>query len=240
MKIALVDDDREQLQQLPAMIHRALQEYGIANEEISCFSGSEAFLTAWQPGGFDMIVLDIYMDEENGVELAQRIRQSDQNVALAFCTSSNEFATQSYEVNARYYLQKPVTQEKLSQMLRRMDLAQMEKRRSIQLPDGYRLLLHKLIYTNYVNHTVTFYIQGVQPHCIYITQAEVAQMLSDPFFFAVNKGSIVNFHMVKKIRSDGFLMQDGATVPIARRWYKEAKEAYMRFHFQKLSEEADD
>lgn len=238
MRIALVDDEREQLASLSALLRQALMNHGIQDGEVACFSCGEELLSAWQPGQFDMIMLDIYMSGMSGVELAQRIRACDHQAALVFCTSSNDFASESYEVQAAYYLCKPITTEKLETMLRRIDLNRLEKCRSIQLPDGYRLLLRKLIYTNYLNHTVTFYMQDTPSHVLYISQTEVAHLLSDPCFYAANKGNIVNFHMVRKVADDCFIMKDDTAVPIARRRYKEAKEAFTLFHFQKLSEEA--
>ncbi len=239
LKFAWIDDEPTELQHLSAMMQTVFADRGIPDSEIHGFSGRGDFFAVWHPGRFDIIVLDIFLGESDGVSIARQIRETDPTVALVFCSASNEFAAESYEVNARYYLQKPVTAKKLSLMLQRIDMEELEKLRSIQLPDGYRLLLRRLIYTNYFNHSVTFYIQGGDPHSLYITQTEVEQLLSDPCFYPANKGSIVNLYMVRKVTEDSFLMDDGTAVSIARRRYKEAREAYSRFHFHKLSEEAD-
>ncbi len=239
MKLALIEDDLEQLHLLQTMVSKALTAGGVYDGQVDCFSGSADFLAVWCAGCYDIILLDIFVDSLSGVEIAQKIRETDPEVALVFCTSSNEFAAQSYEVNARYYLLKPITPEKLNVMFQRLDLEKLEAARSIQLPDGYRFLLRKLIYTNYVNHLVTFYIQDEEPHSIYTTQAEVERLLHQSFFYSVNKGSIINLYMVKRVTPDSFVMKDGSTVPIARRRYKEAKEAYTHFRFHKLSEEVD-
>ncbi len=240
MKLAIVDDERAQCQLLEEYMKEALTRRGIREPEITCFTSSAGFLEGWKPGAYDLILLDIYIDTLNGVQIAQRIRQRDENVMLVFCTSSNEFATQSYEVNARYYLQKPVTPEKISRMLDRIDLERMKSARIIQLPDGFRVLLRRLMYTNYVNHVVTFYFHGMESHSLYITQSQVEQLLAMPGFYAPNKGSIVNLAMVRKVTSDSFLMKDDQLIPIARRRYKEAREAYTRFHFRQLCEEAEE
>ena len=38
--------------------------------------------------------------ELTGIDVARLIREKDKEVKLVFCTSSNEFAGESYEVNA--------------------------------------------------------------------------------------------------------------------------------------------
>lgn len=53
----------------------------------------------------------------NGMDTARELRQSDTAVRLVFLTSSPEFALESYEVRAFDYLLKPVTYERLAQLL---------------------------------------------------------------------------------------------------------------------------
>ena len=53
----------------------------------------------------------------NGMDTARELRQADTAVRLVFLTSSPEFALESYEVRAFDYLLKPVTYERLAQLL---------------------------------------------------------------------------------------------------------------------------
>lgn len=48
------------------------------------------------------------MDKLTGVDVARKIRERDSNVKIVFSTTSNEFASESYEVNACYYLRKSI------------------------------------------------------------------------------------------------------------------------------------
>ncbi len=239
MKIAIVEDEAGQLSRLTGQISEYLRQRGVWDREIQGFSASRAFLAAFAPGVWDMVVLDIYIDELNGVALARRIREQDENVALVFCTSSNEFAAQSYEVNARYYLQKPVTEQTLDAMFRRIDLERMPQRRSVLLPDGHRILARQLMFTNYVNHVVTYYIEGEEPHSVYMSHGEAEMLLHHSCFYCANKGSIINFDHVDRVAEDSFLMRSGHTIPIPRRRIREARDAYNRFHFTKLCGEAE-
>ncbi len=238
MRIALVDDDPQQLQILQTMLHNALQNLGADVTRMDTFSGAEALLAAWQPGSYDIILLDIYMDGKSGVEAARQLRQQDANVALAFCTSSNEFAAESYEVGAGYYLQKPLSEEKITAMLRRLDLARIQRSRTVRLPDGFRCLLRQILYTEYSNHSVTFHIWDSQPHSVYMSHGEAETLLTHyRHFCCINKGCIVNLAMVKKITPTEFVMRDGQALPISRRRYKEVYAAYTQYHFERLDEE---
>ncbi len=160
MNFALVDDEQLQLNTLKQLLTSALNKLGMDAEHIECYSEPQSFIDGFEAGKFDIIILDIYMDGIMGVDIARQIRTKDENVSLAFCTSSNEFASQSYEVNAKYYLQKPVTEEKLSKMLSRLDLARIERNRTVRLPDGFKVPLRSIIFTEYINHSIKFHIKG--------------------------------------------------------------------------------
>lgn len=103
MRIALVDDDAN----AQAVLLRLLTEQIGSTHEITCFSGGEAFLEAWSAGRYELVILDIFMGSLSGMDVARRIRRTDGDVRLVFATSSNEFASESYEVNASFYLRKP-------------------------------------------------------------------------------------------------------------------------------------
>lgn len=240
MRIALVDDEELQLNTTYAKLSSVLVTLGIETQKIDCFSSGEAFLEAWARGAYDIIILDIYMKEQDGVAVARKIREQDTDVILAFCTISNEFASESYEVDAKYYLQKPVSEEKLSTMLKRLDLSKLERNRTICLPDGYRCLLRHIVFTEYSNHNVIFHIKDSQPHSVYMNHSEAEKILLHyKPFCSINKGCIVNFGMVNALEGNSFLMQNGEVVPISRRRYKEVHAAYTKFHFETLDEEVN-
>ncbi len=238
LRIALVDDELTQLHTIHMHLSSALQKMGIEIKCMDSYNSATTFLTAFQPDSYDIILLDIYMDADNGVDVARRLRQQDSQVVLAFCTSSNEFAAESYEVGAGYYLQKPVSEEKLTAMLRRLDLSRIERNRTITLPDGYKCLLRQVLYTEYSNHTVTFFIQDTPPHSVYMNHADAEKLLLHyKYFTCINKGCIVNLAKVKKVVGSEFLMPDGTQLPISRRRSKEVLEAHTRCRFELLDKE---
>ncbi len=241
MNFALVDDEPILLNGLKEKLLSALDAMGTDEHNISCYSEPDEFIRDFETGKYDIIILDIYMNGTNGIDVAKKIREIDENVALAFCTSSNEFASQSYDVNARDYLQKPITEEKILKMLNRFNLSKIEKNRSVRLPDGFRAPLRSIMYTEYINHSVEFHIKGQPTHTVRTSQGEIESLLLvHKGFFVINKGCIVSFAHVRSIDAGAFLMQNGEYIPIARRRYKEAEAAYTKYIFDKMVEEVSD
>ncbi len=241
MKLALVDDEARQLAQLRDMTASVLAELGMEAERLDTYGSDRDFFAAFEPDAYDIVILDIYMNDANGIDVARRIREVDTRVALAFCTSSNEFAYQSYEVDARYYLQKPISRDKVMAMFRRMDLEAIARNRRIRLPDGYRCPLRHILYTEYINHSVSFHLRDQKPHTVYTSHGDVERLLlAHKGFCVINKGCIVNFAQVRRLEGNAFLMQNGESVPIARRRLKEIEAAYTQYLFEKMDEEAND
>ncbi|MCD7752851.1 MAG: LytTR family DNA-binding domain-containing protein [Lachnospiraceae bacterium] len=119
MKIGICDDEKSTREYLERLLKEWGQECGEPVETVG-FVDAERFLFAWEEcRDFDVLLLDIEMGRMNGMELAGRIRESDEDVAIVFITGYDEYIGQGYEVAALHYLLKPVAKEKLYQVLDR-------------------------------------------------------------------------------------------------------------------------
>lgn len=233
MKIALVDDDKKQSDFLNRVISDELSL--IPNLDIRIFGSAEAFLEEWVAESFDFIILDIFMTGMTGVDLARKIRETDEQVKLAFCTSSNEFACESYEVNAQYYLHKPITEKNIMSMLKRMHIDRIEDSRKITLPSGDVVIAKNIVYTEYINHVIMIYQKDGQVTKSRMSQAELEDILLPFGYFCVpSKGMIANFHEVVAISDVTLTVTGGILLPISRRKTKDIKDTFAKFHMKKM------
>lgn len=231
MRIAVVDDDTREQERLKGYLNELVGEAA----QVCCFSGGEAFLTQWQPGEYDLILLDIFMGKLTGMDVAREIRKSDKMVKLAFSTSSNEFASESYQVNACYYLRKPVDREGIEALLDRIDLAELERLRTAKLPDGTTVRLRNIIYVDCAAHCITLHGKDGRSCVVRATFSEIEDILcAYPYFFSPTKGVIVNFYEVAEQSKDTFTMTNGECFPISRRKAHEVLDAYSSFLFEQL------
>jgi len=229
MKVAIVDDDPQQRQLLKTLISEELSAYPYQHS-LRSFDSGEAFLAQWPKNHYDLVVLDIYMGGMTGMDVAFRIREQDDQVMLAFCTSSNEFASESYEVGAQHYLRKPITKAAISRMFQRLNLQSYEEKRTIRLPDGHLVVLRNILYTDYENHVVTVHMRSGEPYTLRTRQSEIEELLlPSGFFCSPIKGVTVNFHAVRTMTDDTITLTDETQIPLSRRKAKEVREAYKKF-----------
>lgn len=231
MKIAIVDDDINIYENLKI----CLDEYLTCSYELEYFKNGEEFLAVWRLGMFDIIILDIFMDKLTGMDVARQIRKSDRDVKIVFSTTSNEFASESYEVDACYYLHKPYGRERVKNMLDRLDLEEVERMRTAKLPDGTSVVIRDVIFADFASHKVTLHCKQNKNIVVRLNFSEIEPILcAHPCFFSPTKGIIVNFYEVTAQCKDTFKMSDGSIIPISRRKTKEVLDAYSAFLFRQL------
>ena len=104
----LADGDSRALERLAAMM-REIPEIA---EVVPFLSGTEALRWA-QTNRFDVAILDADPNSVNGLELAQRLREREENCGLIFYAASGRFALDAFHIHADGYLLKPVMPDRL-------------------------------------------------------------------------------------------------------------------------------
>ncbi len=216
-KIAVVDDCAADREYLIALVQNWAEK--ISHTAITTtFPSAEAFLFEYEEDrNFDILLLDIEMQNINGVELAKIIRQDNDNVQLVFITGFPDFIAEGYEVSALHYLMKPVSSEKLHSILDKAaaNLAKSEKRLCVTYDRQ----------TDFVPLSQIMYIEAQKQYILIHTAAETYRMKCsladtesqlDEYFFKCQRSFLVNLRHVTRIKNDCVVLKTGAEVPISR------------------------
>lgn len=116
-RIAICDDEQNQIEYITSIVTSWSNHKGHSCE-IRTFASAEAFLFEYKEDkAYDILLLDVEMKNMNGIELAKRIRKDNNRAEILFITSHFEFVGEGYEVDALHYLIKPISVEKLTQVL---------------------------------------------------------------------------------------------------------------------------
>lgn len=116
-RIAICDDEQNQIEYITSIVTSWSNHKGHSCE-IRTFASAEAFLFEYEEDkAYDILLLDVEMKNMNGIELAKRIRKDNNRAEIIFITSHFEFVGEGYEVDALHYLIKPISVEKLTQVL---------------------------------------------------------------------------------------------------------------------------
>jgi len=117
INIAICDDNKLQLKLVEDLIEEYISTSN-ARIEYESFSNADQLIKHIDANSnFNIYVLDIIMPKKNGIELAQELRKKNDSGIIIFLTSEPNYAEDSYDVDAFYYLVKPVDKEKLFAIL---------------------------------------------------------------------------------------------------------------------------
>jgi len=115
IRIAIVEDDPKDLEQLRSFLNQYSQDQG-KQFRVSAFQDPMRFLSDYR-SDYDLIFMDIELSPYNGIDISRRLREMDDVVALVFITNMEQFAVHGYEVDALDFVVKPINYYRFSAMM---------------------------------------------------------------------------------------------------------------------------
>lgn len=110
MRIAICDDEKQIRSNIIDLIKPHFSNNN--DREIYEFYCGEELLNDYNSGKrFDILFLDVEMQEKNGIETAKEIRKTDDNIIIIFITSHIDYVFDTFRVNAFQFLKKPIDKE---------------------------------------------------------------------------------------------------------------------------------
>lgn len=180
---------------------------------------------------FDIIFLDIIMDDMNGMTCARIIRKQDKLVNIIFLTSSTDYVYEGYEVNATGYLVKPIKIHQLAKVMEKA-IAQIENADKASVCITYRGVTQKIptkdiLYLESENNKVNIVLaKTAEKITVYTKLDEFEQTQQLKTFIRSHKSYLVNFLYIEKYANDKFVLTDGTTIPISRTNKDKARESF--------------
>lgn len=165
----------------------------------------------------DLVFLDIEMPNLNGIELAGLLNRQELTTRVVFTTAYNQFATQSYQVDALDYLLKPYG---YSDFLKTAVKAKthFQQRQKINLPpptnqtfmfvkSDYRLVrvdFDAILYLESINGYVKIHMESPLPAIMSITSLRVIEdKLPSHQFIRLHRSFIVAVNKINAVGKNG-------------------------------------
>ena len=244
VRIAICDDEEKQLQETSALLEHYLRTRPTLSAQVETFrNGKELLARAEDTGGFDFYVLDILMPGLSGIDAGRKLRQLGDGGEIVYLTTSNDFAADSYEVRAFFYLLKPVQEAKLFQVLDGA-VEKLNRRRSesivVATADGpRRILLERIRYVERVGRCMRYYCTdgSVDSQSIRTPFREMAApLLRDRRFCLCGASFVLNFQHVTGMQGQQALLDDGQAVSLPRAAATDFKKAWGNYWLTEANE----
>lgn len=234
-KIAVCEDEKDQRELIKDYLTKILDEINLSYEIITFSSGEELFEN--YPNDVDIFVLDILMDEINGMDIARKVRKiDDKNAEIIFTTSLVDYIQEGYEVRAYRYLLKPLKYEDLKKHITSCINEITDKNKYILIDNKSSILkikVNEITYIEIKKRDMTIYtIRG--NYQIKSTMDKIEKDLESHNFYRCHKSFLVNMEYVDTIKQYTAKLENKEEVPISRHRFKDFKIKFFRSMGDKL------
>ena len=172
--------------------------------------------------GFDIVFLDIIMQDLDGMRTARIFREKAPDKILIFVSSSREYVFEAYDVEAFQYLLKPVDDRKLKRVLQKAVLKTERRAQEFIIVSRERqkkkLFLDDIYYFEIKGRVVD--VHGQEGIFAYYEQiGELENKLQGKGFFRCHKSYLINLKYVDMYNRQEVILENGESIVIAKRRY---------------------
>jgi len=229
MKIAVCEDEKIFSDILCERIKKYFSTRG-ETAEIKTYSDGKPLTEDIKNGErFEIVFLDIQLEESDGMEQAAEIRKYDTSADIVFVTSLQDRAVEGYAVSAFDYIVKSSVDSRLESVLDRFVKKYTTEVVSLPLSGGETKIVH-------VTEILWFESEGrgtrvgfTSGESVVLTSAvgKIAVLIPYEQFTEVHKSIFVQTKLIKNIGNDTVEMKNGKTFPLSRRKRKDVMTAVM-------------
>lgn len=232
LNVALCDDNTLHL----TYTAQILQNSAVGRRcAVRQFERAEALLFAMQSEAYhpDIAILDIKMDNIDGITLAQYINHIDSRCQIIFLTGFLQYATQAYDAEHVYYVLKSELNTRFEPALERaVKMRGLSLKTSVlikTLSGSVVIELKDILYlerrgrkTQIVTKDATY--QTYQPPADILSQCDKRD------YAHCHQSYYVNLASVNSMSPGAFTLVNGVQLPISRSFAREAKEQFLAYY----------
>ena len=230
LNIAICEDSIEEEKHLTSMLRLST----IPNK-YTVFHSGEELLDIYKPEEFDLLLMDIYMGGITGIETIEKIRTVDEDIPVAFVTTSTDFTLESYRLSALKYIEKPYKLKDIENILR---LAMFEKANAPGIVihknrKDIKLKFSSIIYIETYRRNLNIHMKDSEVIQVTEKLSNILPQLENSTFVSPHKSYAVNLSHVQYIDQDikCFIMDNNDNVPIKRELMSTAKKELENYLF---------
>ena len=196
------------------------------------FKSGKALKEYLTNNSLDVLLLDIDLGEESGIDVASWISRNYPDIVTVFVTGHRDFAEEAFEVEAAGYLVKPYDSRKMENVMAKvMTILDRKKRQDA----GTEIVITDENIKKKIDCRDILYIERQQARSViktrdneyqvYETITSLCERIGDSFI-RVNQGEVVNKALIAEIRGNVVYLKNGMQMSVGRTYRKSVQEKY--------------
>lgn len=230
MNIAICDDNITILNYLDLTINNILK----SNCKISKFNNGSAlefYIDDTLRSNLDILIIDIDLGNENGIEIAKRIKAKYSTIKVIFITGFIDYSKNIFDAEPTYFIVKPIQIENLTKALNTaIKSIEEDKPNILSLSSKSTVAsikLKKIKYIESIKRQIIIHETDNELK-IYFKLKELEKQLPKNFI-RCHQSYIVNMDKVKYLNMYFFSLHSGEQIPVSQSRYNKTKETFLDY-----------
>lgn len=232
LQIAVCDDEPFYKNKIKELLEAYLNPRKLSYS-ISLFdSGAELLAGRENAEKYDVAFIDINMEEMDGLETAAQLRTLKNRICIVFVTAFISYAPEGYKVGAVRYILKDTLEPAITECMDAVLKKLKRKQVCFTFVEGEKkLLTDNILYVESRKHkSVFFYLESeIVNYQMYDKLDAIEKRLAEYGFVRIHKSFLVNMKHIKKISNYMAELDNGEKLPVPRRRFSAAKEAFAAY-----------
>lgn len=228
-RFLLCDDLELHVNILEKYISNCLKGKGVLYKCYKTTSGVDA-LELYRKQKYDIVFLDIDMPDGNGIQIAEKIFNIDNNAIIIYVTAYPQYAEKAYEQFIFQYITKPIDEFRLGIVLNKA----FEKIERDMLYDNeksffaikknnkeIKIINKDVLYFEKVANYINIYMENKENISVRMTFKELEKVIDMELYLRCHNGFIVNKSKIKSISSKKIeILHADKSIPVGRGYKK--------------------
>lgn len=177
---------------------------------------------------YDVIILDVVIGNENGIEYAKSLREIGCKATIAFISNYTQYAINGYSVHAVSYILKPIKEDQINSLLSNVVFGSdvfSTKRIHISINGKDRFFAaDSLLYIEAIKHQSVFHFTDNEEESYYYSFHDLEKQLVGTPLVRCHRSYIININYVRRMSySEIQLYGINSPIPLGRAYANNVK-----------------
>lgn len=235
LRAAICDDDAVILKQMEHCI-RTVFEASRFRCTLECYTDEAFFLERNRQKPYDIVFLDIFLQQHTGFDIAKELRQQKNDVLLIFVTSQDTLVYRSLEYRPFQFVRKGQSEvllprlravtEKIVSYYRETELLELD----LGVGERRVVVYRDILFLQSSLHYLEYHLNSGEVLRVRERMADACEQLAAHGFLRIHRQYIVNLQAVARmnISTRTIHLFSGEVLPIGRTYRQQAVEEYGR------------
>ena len=234
-RLAICEDEKNIREELVMLCKEILTKMNL-RFEVSAFESADRLDAELSAGAhYDLLCLDIMMKGTDGMELARKLRRSDNRVSIIFITGSSDYLKEGYQVQPIQYLYNRWIRRNWHRLCR-PTLRLHHEPKSVELTirgRTTRFSLDEIRYVESGNHRIRIHLirkgRADDIRDFPLSLSEIGQCLPQEIFCRCHNSYLVNMSHIAEIDRRGIILDDGTRVPVDHSYSSIIRQSFLHY-----------